>query len=244
MAHQGHSSTDAVAFFTERFEREGDPARAEKEKAYMKSALSFHGVSMALVRAAARDHERAHPELDDQALRAAVDALFASGWFDLRSAAIALLERRRRALSIAHLPWLRGLAREAAAWAHVDWLATKVIGAITASDPRAAREVETWARDPDVWIRRTSLLAPLDELRAGRGDFARWQAIAEPMLEDRSFWIRKAIGWVLRDVSRRRPELTEAFLRANAKRCSGLTFREASKHLEEGVREELAEMRE
>ena len=46
--------SDAVRFFSERFEREGDPARAEKEKAYMKSELAFHGITMAAVRAAAR----------------------------------------------------------------------------------------------------------------------------------------------------------------------------------------------
>jgi len=63
------------------------------------------------------------------------------------------------------------------------------------------------------------------------------------MLEEREFWIRKAIGWVLRDLSKKRPELTEAFLRQHAARCSGLTFREASKHLDPAIQAELRALR-
>ncbi|UJR86927.1 DNA alkylation repair protein [Sandaracinus amylolyticus] len=237
------TANDAIAFFTARFEAEGDPERAASEKAYMKSELAFHGVPMAAIRSAARDFEKAHRDLDRAALRAIGDALFASGWFDLRHAAIALLERKRRVLAPDDLAWLVSLARDAAAWAHVDWLATKVIGAVLEAHPASSSIVETWARDEDVWVRRTALLAHLDVLRAGEGDFDRWRAIAEPMLDDRSFWIRKAIGWVLRDISRKRPALTETFLRANGSRCSGLTYREASKHLPSEVRAELDALR-
>jgi len=59
------------------------------------------------------------------------------------------------------------------------------------------------------------------------------------MLPERELFIRKAIGWVLREVSRRRPELVFDFLRAHPEEVSGLTFREASRHLPEPMRREL-----
>jgi 3-methyladenine DNA glycosylase AlkD len=65
--------------------------------------------------------------------------------------------------------------------------------------------LEVWSHDPDLWVRRASLLAYLVALRSGRGDFAAFARKADRMLEEREFLIRKAIGWVLRDTGRRRP---------------------------------------
>lgn len=74
------------------------------------------------------------------------------------------------------------------------------------------------------------------------GDRARAEHEKAYMKSELAF--RNVSNAAIRDVSRRRPELTEAFLRANADRCSGVTFREASKHLHERVRDELIALRE
>jgi 3-methyladenine DNA glycosylase AlkD len=71
----------------------------------------------------------------------------------------------------------------------------------------------------------------LDALRRGGGDFPLFARLAEGMIEEREFFIRKAIGWVLREVSKKRPALVAAFLRDHGARASGLTVREASKYL-------------
>ena len=84
-------------------------------------------------------------------------------------------------------------------------------------------------------MRRTALLAQLRALRHGGGDFALFAEIAAPMLEEREFFIRKAIGWVLREVSKKRPELVRDFLAEHGARASGLTRREASKYLPAGM---------
>ena len=101
--------------------------------------------------------------------------------------------------------------------------------------PDAPPRLRTWARDRDFWVRRTALLAQLRALRHGGGDFALFAEIAAPMLEEREFFIRKAIGWVLREVSKKRPELVRDFLAEHGARASGLTRREASKYLPAGM---------
>jgi len=233
---RGDGETEVVAFFRARFRAAGDAADAAAQKAYMKSALRFHGVVAATVRAACAEYCRAHA-LDHVALRGAVDALYATDWFDLRSAAVGLLERRRALITTADAAWLIGLVRASACWAHVDWLATKIVPRALPPDP--ARLLRRWARDRDFWVRRTALLATLDELRAGRGDFDLFAELAAPLLGEREFFIRKAIGWVLRDVSRRRPELTFAFVKAHALQMSGLTYREATRRLPASMRAKL-----
>lgn len=162
-----------------------------------------------------------------------VDALYRTRFHDLRSAGLALLERQAKLLGPKDVDWLLDLVRASHNWAHVDWIATKPVGALVTAHPRLLRALPRWGRDEDFWIRRTALLAQLDELRAGRGDFDLFEEIAVPLLEEREFFIRKAIGSVLREVAKKRPELVERFLDRHAARCSGLTIREAAKHLPE-----------
>lgn len=229
---------EAERFFHARLSEHEDPESAKSQQAYMKTTLRFHGVDAKTLRAAARDFVQAHGKaLDRAALRAVAQHLFATEWFDLRSAAIVVLDRRRKQLGPDDLDWLIELVRVAGCWAHVDYLATKVIGSIIGDPPREASRIRRWARDPDLWVRRTALLCQHDQLSRGGGDFELWREIAVPMLPETVFWIRKALGWVLRAVSRKRPELTAAFLRAHGDQCSGLTRREATKYVPAGLLE-------
>src|SRR5262245_42874631 len=124
----------------------------------MKSTLKFHGVEAAVVRAACAEFVKAHKEaLDHDGLVGAVDALYATDWFDLHSAAVGVLERKRKLVGEDDADWLIGLVRRSACWAHVDWLATKIVPQALPDEP--ARLLRRWARDDDFWVRRTALLA-------------------------------------------------------------------------------------
>src|SRR5262245_2694056 len=116
-----------VAHFEARFHELGTATRAAGAKAYMKSALRFHGIDATQLRAECAAFSSGHAPLLRADLVSYVDALFATDGFDLRSTAIALLERHWKLLGAADLPWLVELARAGACWAHVDFLVTKVI---------------------------------------------------------------------------------------------------------------------
>ncbi|WP_394830640.1 DNA alkylation repair protein [Pendulispora rubella] len=220
----------AVRFFRSRFRSAGDIERAHYEKKYLKSALDFHGVNLPFVRKAAAEFVRAH-ELDAASLRSVTEALFDTNFHDLRSAGIAVLERRRELLALGDVPWLLELVRKSPGWAHVDWLAIKVIGPTVQNQRTMPRLLRTWSRDEDFWVRRTALLAQHDALRAGGGDFGLFEEMATPLLDETEFFIRKAIGWVLRETSKKSPDLVRAFVAKHRERMSGLTLREASKYI-------------
>jgi 3-methyladenine DNA glycosylase AlkD len=231
---------EAERYFDTELRKRGTPERAAGSKAYMKSELDFFGVTSADLRTVGAEFVKERKSaLDRAALRAIAERLFATGNFDVRSAAIVVLDRRRKELREEDLDWVIALVREAGCWAHVDYLATKIVGAIVGDPPRAKAQLRAWAKDGDVWVRRTALLCQLDALRGGGGDFELWAEVAGPMVEEREFWIRKALGWVLREVSKKRPELTSGFLRAHGARCSGLTIREATKYLPPDLRPAL-----
>jgi 3-methyladenine DNA glycosylase AlkD len=222
-----------------RFRAAGSVEDARWQKAYMKSALDFHGVSSAEIRGAARDLLHLHQGLDHEALLELVEHLSTSKWFDIRSVGHVMLERNVRRLGPDDLPRLIDLVRRGGCWAHVDLLATNVIGAVVAAHPKTRKFLPPWAKDDDFWVRRTALLAQERELKRGRGDFELFERIAAPMLHEREFFIRKAIGWVLRETSKLRPELSHRFLAANLERVSGLTLREGAKYLPPKMRASL-----
>lgn len=218
----------------------GDPQRAVGAKAYLKSDLKFIGVAAKPLREVARAFLAAHPEIDREALLELVLALWDRSVFDLRAVAVALLERRVRDLVPHDLELAEDLLRRSHTWALVDWICTKVAAPLVERDPDSASEMlERWSRDGDFWIRRASMLSQLPALRAGGGDFKLFTSLASRMIAEREFFIRKAIGWVLRDVSKKRPQLVFGFLAEHIDEVSGLTLREGSKYLPSEDRQSL-----
>ncbi len=96
--------------------------------------------------------------------------------------------------------------------------------------------LDRWAVDDDFWLRRSALLALLLALRRGAGDFPRFSRYADMMLEEKEFFIRKAIGWALRDTARKRPAMVYEWLLPRVALLSGVTLREAVKPLSEAQR--------
>jgi 3-methyladenine DNA glycosylase AlkD len=242
MAPDGRAVTPPAAarsFFRKRFSQVGTPARAKQEQAYLKSDLRFHGASVPEIRRAGADFARAHPDLTRAELRAIVGALYASDWYEYRSVSIALLGRYEDLLRATDLPWLAGLVRSSNTWAHVDWLAAGVIGGIVERYPASLKRLPVWAEDQSFWVRRTALLAQLRVLSRGAGDFDLFARLAAGMLDEREFFIRKAIGWILREVSKTRPELAYGFLRDHRAEVSSLSLQEGAKYLPAAMRTKL-----
>ncbi len=217
----------------------GTPERAAQEKRYLKSELTHYGVTVPTIRATVRDALKAAGAVPRAALLAAVRDLWAQPVHELRAAAVELLVARAPLLQASELDLVERLVREAKTWALVDPLAAHVAGPLVERLPACAAALDRWAKDEDFWVRRAAMLALLVPLRQGGGDFERFGRYADAMLEEREFFIRKAIGWVLREVAKRRPALVTQWLLPRAKRASGLTFREATRALPEAQRARL-----
>jgi 3-methyladenine DNA glycosylase AlkD len=229
----------ATRFFHQRFTRVGTSPRATQDRAYLKSDLRFYGATVPEIRRAAADFARMHPDLTRAELRAIVRALYATDRYEYRSVAIALLGRFEAHLRESDLPWLVGLVRASDTWTHVDWLATDVIGGVVERYPAGLKRLPAWARDASFWVRRTALLAQVRMLSRGEGNFDLFARLASGMLDEREFFIRKAIGWVLRETSKERPALAFGFLRDHRDAVSALSLQEGAKYLPAPMRTRL-----
>lgn len=213
--------------------------RAEQEKRYLKSELEHYGTSMPNIGAVAKDVRRRHPELDHDDLVTLVVVLWETPVHEHRMVAVELLDLYSDRLVATDMGLLERLLREAKTWAIVDGLAASVVGALVDRDETAAAVLDRWAKDDDFWIRRSALLALLVPLRRGAGDFTRFCGYADSMLDEKEFFIRKAIGWVLRDTAKKRPTMVYEWLAPRAGRASGVTIREAVKPLSEEQRQAI-----
>jgi 3-methyladenine DNA glycosylase AlkD len=223
--------TDAAAIadaMTAGLAAQGDPERAAAQKAYLKSDLTHLGCTVPVIRKAAT-RTAVEFALDVEAVLDVAEALWLEPVHERRLGAIELIRTRVSDLTLGHLPRLERILRECRGWALLDPLALSLGDLL--EGPAGTPTLDRWAADEDFWMRRTALLAHLGPLSAGRGDFDRFARYADTMLEEKEFFVRKAIGWVLRSAGRRDPERVAAWVLPRATRMSGVTHREAVKYL-------------
>lgn len=230
---------DTVAEIEVGLRRLSDPERATGAKAYLKSDLEFFGTSVPDLRRQVRDWSKAHPDLSRSGLTKLCRALWSRRVHELRVFAIELLRSRRGLLESSDIALLQWMLERSSTWAYVDAIAVHLAGPLVEQDPRLSKELDQWSEDESFWLRRSAILALLLPLRRGSGDWERFARYADQMLEDKEFFIRKAIGWVLREVSKKDPGRVASFVDARVERISGVTIREAVRYLPEKDRERL-----
>jgi len=233
-----------------RFAAAGDPERAAQQQAYLKSTMPHHGLVNAEVKQVCRD-VFATLSVDDPAVwRELVAALWDGATHREERYAALHLGSDRRARPLRGLPRTpradlpvdaeaRALAAldlyerfivSGAWWDLVDELAVNHVGALLPAHtaPVTAR-LRRWIDSDDLWLRRTAIIAQLK--RGEDTDLALLSDAIEAALESRTFWLRKAIGWALRQYAKTDPDWVRAFVDRAGERMSGLSRREALKHI-------------
>lgn len=208
-----------------------DPVRALETKRYLKSDLEFLGLITADVRPVVKTFVRANPNARRTAVLEVVRTLWAERVFEARWLAVELLDAYESSLRPADMRLLERMIRESKTWALVDMLAVSIAGGLVARYEELSSTLDRWATHDDFWVRRASMLALLKPLRRGEGDFERFARYADGMLDEKEFFIRKAIGWVLREVGKRRPAEVLDWIAPRTHRASGVTMRETVKYL-------------
>jgi 3-methyladenine DNA glycosylase AlkD len=205
-----------------------DPELAPSQQAYMKSTVPFLGVRVPEVRRLARAAARSCPPADLAALeRAARDLWDGATHREERYAASELTALRMARGRLELLPLYEHIAVTGAWWDHVDDIAHRIADLLEMNPGPTAPTVRRWAVSEDMWLRRLAILSQLG--RRDRVDRGLLVDVVEPNITDPEFFIRKAIGWALREVARVDPGWVQTF--ADEHELSPLSRREALKHL-------------
>jgi 3-methyladenine DNA glycosylase AlkD len=231
-------AADLVVHLRDALAAAADPGRAPDMQRYMKSAMPYHGVTAPVLRRTVQPLIAAHPLPDRAAWEATIRELWdAASYREERYAAIAVAGHRRYRGhqdpdAVAGL--YRHLITTGAWWDLVDSVAPGLVGPILAAHPRSEGvRMREWAIADDLWLRRASIICQLGA--KGATDLALLTDVIEANVEGtrfgREFFVRKAIGWALRQHARTDAAWVAAFVAEHDAVLSGLSKREALKHI-------------
>lgn len=125
---------------------------------------------------------------------------------------------------------IRALLQTNSWWDTVDSLASYSVGGMVAQHHELVSFMDEWIDDDDFWIARSAILHQIRYKDATDGD--RLFTYVDKRAADTEFFIRKALGWALREYAKIAPERVRRFVGAREETLSGLTKREALKHLQ------------
>jgi 3-methyladenine DNA glycosylase AlkD len=210
-----------------------DPRKAPIMQAYMKSAMPYHGISAPLLRQICR---AAFAEVEFSTARdwqAMVLDLWRRAKFREERYAAMVLAGHVRARSFqtpAAMKVYEELIVVGAWWDYVDHIASHRVGPILRDYPTSMRRrMLTWSRASNMWKRRTSIICQLGFKE--HTDLELLYACIEPSLDSGEFFLRKAIGWALREHAWTDPAEVKRYVRLKRNRLSGLSIREALKNV-------------
>ena len=225
-------ASDLIREIRDALAENANSEKAEGMRAYMKSEMPYRGVQKPVRRKALRQIFRSHPISEQSDWRETVLEL----WRDAK-----YREERYSALDLAGLnqyvdfrtfntlPMFEEMVVTGAWWDYVDEIATHRLRELFERYPRGmSRRMRSWSRDPDMWKRRSSIICQIN--RKSETDLDLLFDCIEPNLSHGDFFIRKAIGWALRDLAWVDLETVEAYVREHQDQLSPLSRREALKN--------------
>lgn len=219
-----------VEFAVRRLRDEADPGKALAMAAYMKTDMPFYGVQSPQLRVVQRDLVARFPVRTRAEYHKLVLALWRLEHREEKYLAIGVARSYPRFITLSSVPLYRRLILGGAWWDLVDGVAIKLAGRVLLNQRGGMRRhMDAWIDHRDLWLRRTALIAQVDHRRDTDRvmlfDFCLRRA------HEKEFFIRKAIGWALREYAKSDPAGVREFALENRDRLSGLSFREATKHL-------------
>jgi 3-methyladenine DNA glycosylase AlkD len=214
------------------FEAARNPTRAQGTAKYMRNQFVYYGISAHTLRSIAREALEDRSAPDEAGLREVALACWERDEREWQYFACSYIRRHVRHASPAFLATAEQLITTKSWWDTVDTLAAHTVGPLVAANPELTATIDDWIDSDDFWGARSAILHQLtykDDTDADKlFDYCLRRSA------DKEFFIRKAIGWALREYSKTDPCAVAGFVLRNDERLSGLSKREALKRIERG----------
>ncbi|OJF15370.1 DNA alkylation repair protein [Couchioplanes caeruleus] len=211
------------------YEAARDPDRAVQAAAYMRDQFAFLGIASPARRALDRAVVAGLPRPTGKDLGAVAAACWEQEGREYQYFACDWLRKHAAVPGPDFLPTARALITTKSWWDTVDTLAAHFVGGLVARHPDLTTEMDAWVEDDDMWVIRTAILHQLQYGRKTNAD--RLFGYCTRQAGHPDFFIRKAIGWALRQYARTDAEAVRTYLCDHGHLLSPLSIREAAKHL-------------
>lgn len=199
--------------------------------AYMKTDMPFYGVKKPLRVPIIRAINQQFKPTSRTAYESAVRGLWKLRHREEKYIALAVARMCPQFIDTKSMPLFEQLIREGAWWDFVDEIASRLVGVALLNDRNKLKPVMNgWIEDGDMWIRRTAILSQLKHKEAT--DYRSLFRYCRERASETEFFIRKAIGWALREYSKTDPDRVCKFLHTHQSKLSGLSYREGARILQ------------
>ena len=197
--------------------------------AYMKDVQPFRGVARPERSALFRAAWKTHPVTTRKDWEAVVRTLWSGEFREERYQALDVAEKARRFHTPDAWPLFDELVKSADHWDTLDWIAGRLVSPLLLAHRELESHLVAWSTHERFWVRRAALLAHLKHREAT--NTALLADTIRILAPESEFFIRKAIGWVLREYAKHDPDWVNAFVAELGPGLSPLSRREALKHL-------------
>jgi 3-methyladenine DNA glycosylase AlkD len=224
------STDQAIELVQAELAAAADPEKAAPMAAYMKTDMPFYGVQKKGRTPIVRRLTNQFPPADRASYENTVLGLWGLPHREEKYVAIAYARSFDTWVDAASLPLFRRLIVEGAWWDLVDETAIKLVGRALLEDRNTVEGIiRPWIGDPGLWLRRTSLICQIGHKSATDTEFL--ADACSSNLGDSDFFIRKGIGWALREYAKTDPSWVRGYVATHREDMAGLSIREATKHL-------------
>ena len=219
--------------------RNSNSERAVIEKRYLKSPFKFFGVSLPATEKIAKEFRKANKDIGCEYVLELSKKLWDSEYHDEKRLGLRILQYYPEYLAYSAMPMLEKMLMQSPTWDLIDDISIHLVGTVLEKDKKAYAYLKKWSRSENFWMRRASLISQILLFRQDKGNKKLFFEFAEKMLSEKEFFIRKAIGWGLREMAKANPGEAFDFLMKVKNKASGLTLREGSKRLPEKMKKTI-----
>ena len=221
--------SSAIKELQQALAKNGNGEYADQMAQYMKNNFPFYGIQSTPRRRISRQWLKNYPIANESDTCAILKLLWAKDQREFQYIGSDIAKKNKQKLTPKSIPILEYCIRAKSWWDTVDALAAHPIGMIVQQYPEVISLMDQWVEDENLWIRRTALLYQLQYKE--KTDQDRLFRYCELRMDEGEFFIRKAIGWVLRQYSYINPDAVIGFVDKWDGRLSNLSKREGLKAL-------------
>ena len=220
-------------------ERQAKPELARKMKAYMKDNFPFLGVPAPERKELLKRHILQHGKPEPQEELEVLHYLWDAEARELQYCAMELWKARpKKSRKPSDLEQINYMIANKPWWDTVDFIASNLAGTLLKEFPDLKEKaVEQWSAHESIWMNRTAILFQLKYKKDTDEDLL--FALCDQFISSTEFFHRKAIGWALRELSKHKPQAVIDYVKSRKEHLSGLSYREALKHLKKNGYEDF-----
>lgn len=220
-----------IKAYKEEFKKNSSREYAEGAQRYMKSKMPYYGVSSPVKKKIDSKIKKEYKLESFDEWYSVVKELWDNAKFrEERYASMTILKQYKEYHTLKIVPLVEHMIVTGAWWDFIDEISPKVVGDLLKKYPKEmGKTLKSWNNSKHMWLRRASILAQLkfkeDTDTKLLGDFIK------RTMHEKEFFIRKSIGWALREYSKTNKKWVREFIEKNKEELSNLSIREGSKYI-------------